>query len=77
MKILVINGSARKGNTSTAIQTFAEGAANTANGNEVEILAADKLSIAPCKGAVLVNAARGVLTKTIQILRLIRLFRQT
>ncbi len=47
MKITIINGSARKGNTSTAIQTLAEG---IAEGNEVEIIAPDKLHIAPCKG---------------------------
>ncbi len=63
MKILVINGSARKGNTSTAIQAFAEGAANTANGNEVEILAADKLSIAPCKGCGSCQCSKGCIDK--------------
>ena len=47
MKILVINGSARKGNTLTAIEAFAKGASGK---HEVEVIAPDKLQIAPCKG---------------------------
>lgn len=47
MKIVVINGSARKGNTQTAIAAFAKGASDR---HEVEVIAADKLQIAPCKG---------------------------
>ncbi|MBQ0066547.1 MAG: flavodoxin family protein [Firmicutes bacterium] len=46
MKITVINGSARKGNTYTAIQAFLEGA----SAHEIEIIQPDKLNIAPCKG---------------------------
>ncbi len=56
MKIAIINGSARKGNTSTAIQAFAKGASN---GNEIEILAADQLRIAPCKGCGLCQCSKG------------------
>ena len=36
MKIVIVNGSARKGNTLTAIQAFAEGVAED---NEIEIIA--------------------------------------
>lgn len=47
MKIVIINGSARKGNTLTAIEAFKKGAAV---GNDVEIIQPDQLHIAPCKG---------------------------
>ncbi len=47
MKIVVINGSARKGNTLTAINTITKEASKK---HEVEIIAPDKLDIAPCKG---------------------------
>lgn len=45
MKILVLNGSPRQGNTVTAINAFAETA--KAN-NEVEIVDTYKLNIGPC-----------------------------
>ena len=48
MKIVIINGSARKGNTLTAINTFIKGAAEH---NEIEMISPDKLHIAPCKGS--------------------------
>lgn len=47
MKIVIINGSARKGNVLTAIDAFKKGAAVE---NEIEIIQPDKLHIAPCKG---------------------------
>lgn len=47
MKIVIINGSARKGNTSAAIDAFVKGASKK---NEIEIIKPDKLNIAPCKG---------------------------
>lgn len=47
MKIVIINGSARKGNTLRAIEAFCEGA--KAN-HEIEIIQADKLNIDYCKG---------------------------
>ena len=47
MKIVIINGSARKGNTLTAINAFIKGAAEK---NEIEVIAPDKLHISPCKG---------------------------
>ena len=56
MKIAIINGSARKGNTLTAIQTFTDG---VAEGNEIEIIAPDKLNIAPCKGCGACQCSKG------------------
>ena len=47
MKVIIINGSARKGNTLTAIEAFVKGASEK---NEIEIIEPDKLNIAPCKG---------------------------
>lgn len=47
MNIVVINGSARKGNTLTAINAFKKGLANP---HEIEIINPDQLNIAPCKG---------------------------
>ena len=47
MKIVIINGSARKGNTLTAIDAFIKGASEK---NEIEIIQPDRLHIAPCKG---------------------------
>ena len=46
MKIIIVNGSARKGNTLSAIDAFVEGASEK---NEIEIIQPDKLHIAPCK----------------------------
>lgn len=40
MKIVIVNGSARKGNTLAAIEAFSEGAKAK---NEIEIIQADKL----------------------------------
>ena len=47
MKIVIINGSARKGNTLTAINAFIKGASGK---NEIEVIQPDKLDIRPCKG---------------------------
>ena len=47
MKIVIINGSARRGNTLTAIDAFIKGASEK---NEIEIIQPDRLHIAPCKG---------------------------
>ena len=52
MKIVIINGSARKGNTLTAINAFIKGAAEK---NEIEVIAPDKLHISPCKGLSLIH----------------------
>lgn len=56
MKIAIVNGSARKGNTLTAIQAFIEGSAEN---NEVEIIAPEKLNIAPCKGCGACQCVKG------------------
>ncbi len=47
MKIVILNGSTRKGNTYTAIETFVDSAKAA---NEIELIQPDKLNIAPCKG---------------------------
>lgn len=47
MRIVIINGSARKGNTLAAIGAFVKGASEK---NEIEMIQPDKLDIAPCKG---------------------------
>ncbi len=47
MKIIILNGSPRKGNTVTAINAFVEGAKEN---NEIEILDTDRLNVSPCKG---------------------------
>lgn len=47
MKIVVLNGSARKGNTLTAINAFIDGAKDN---HQIEIIQADQVKIAPCKG---------------------------
>ena len=60
MKIAVINGSARKGNTQTAIEAFAKGASDR---HEVEVIAADKLQIAPCKGCGACECYKGCIDK--------------
>ena len=46
MKIVIISGSARKGNTLAAINAFIKGASEK---NKIEIIEPDKLNIAPCK----------------------------
>ena len=46
MKILVLNGSPRKGNTLTAIDAFVEGVSNK---HELEVVDTYKLNVSPCK----------------------------
>lgn len=60
MKIVIVNGSARKGNTLTAINAFMKGAAEK---NEIEVIAADKLNIAPCKGCGACQCCNGCVDK--------------
>ena len=57
MKIVIINGSARKGNTLTAINAFIKGALEK---NEIEIIEPDKLNIAPCKGCGVCQCSKGL-----------------
>ena len=54
MKIAIINGSARKGNTLAAINAFIKGASEK---NKIEIIEPDKLNIAPCKGCEIGRAS--------------------
>ena len=56
MKILIINGSARKGNTFACVSAFAKVAAAA---NEVEVLEADKLNISGCKGCEACGCTKG------------------
>ena len=56
MKIVVVNGSARKGNTLTAIEAFVKGASEK---HEVEVLAADCFKIAACKGCGVCQCMNG------------------
>ena len=60
MKIVIINGSARKGNTLTAINAFIKGASKK---NEIEIIEPDKLNIAPCKGCGVCQCSKGCVDK--------------
>lgn len=60
MKILMINGSARKGNTYACVNAFAKGAKEA---NEVEILVADQLNISPCKGCEACGCTKGCVAK--------------
>ena len=46
MKIVIINGSARKGNTLTAINAFIKGASEK---NEIEIIDFSTLPVNPCQ----------------------------
>ena len=47
MNIVIVNGSARKGNTLTAIDAFTKGASEK---NKIELIEPDKLKIDYCKG---------------------------
>ena len=60
MKITVINGSARKGNTFAAVNAFVEGAKEN---NTIEIIEPDKLSIAACKGCGACQCYKGCIDK--------------
>ena len=56
MKIVVINGSARKGNTLAAIEAFRKGAAQQ---HEIEEIKPDRLQIKPCKGCGACRCSEG------------------
>lgn len=60
MKIVIINGSARKGNVLTAIDAFQKGAAA---GNDIEIIQPNQLHIAPCKGCGACQCYKGCVDK--------------
>lgn len=59
MKIAIVNGSPRKGNTLTAIEAFMEGAA----AHEIELIHADKLNISGCKGCGACGCVSGCVAK--------------
>ena len=56
MKIVIINGSARKGNMLTAINAFIKGASEK---REIEIIEPDKLNIEQCKGCGVCQCSKG------------------
>lgn len=60
MKITIINGSARKGNTLAAVNAFIEGAKEN---NTIEVIEPDKLSIAACKGCGACECNKGCVDK--------------
>lgn len=47
MKIVILNGSARKGNTLAAINAFTKGVSKE---HQIELIQPDQLHISPCKG---------------------------
>lgn len=60
MKIVILNGSARKGNTYACINAFVEGAKV---GNEIEIIETDKVNVSPCKGCGACACTKGCVAK--------------
>lgn len=60
MKIAIVNGSPRKGNTVTAIQAFVSGASAD---HDIEIINADALNIVPCKGCDACGCTKGCVAK--------------
>lgn len=57
MKVAIVNDSARKGNTYTAINALVSGMAGK---HEVDIIETDKLNINGCKGCGVCSATRAV-----------------
>ncbi len=60
MKIVIVNGSPRKGNTNAAIEAFVSGAEKN---NDIEIIKADKLNISGCKGCGVCQCIKGCVAK--------------
>lgn len=60
MKIVILNGSARKGNTHACIEAFVQG---VKEGTEVEVLETDKLNVSPCKGCGACACSKGCVAK--------------
>mgnify|MGYP000299633317 CR=1 FL=1 len=73
MKIVIINGSARKGNTLTAINAFIKGASEK---NEIEIIEPTNSTLHHAGDVVSVNALRDASIRMIQILQLIKCCRR-
>lgn len=55
MKITIVNGSARKGNSAAMIEAFCGGAKQ----HEVEVIAADRVNMAFCKGCNVCECHKG------------------
>ena len=70
MEIAIVNGSPRKGNTYTAIQAFVEGSMEH---NDIEVIEANKLDIAPCQGCGVCECRTDALQRMIQMQRLTNL----
>ncbi len=60
MKIVILNGSARKGNTYACVKAFSEGAGVE---NEIDIIEADKVDVSPCKGCGACICTNGCVAK--------------
>lgn len=60
MKIAIVNGSPRKGNTAAAIDAFIEGLGGK---HEVEVIEADKVNVSPCKGCGACQCYKGCVAK--------------
>ncbi|MDO4939797.1 MAG: flavodoxin family protein [Lachnospiraceae bacterium] len=60
MKIVILNGSPRKGNTLTAINAFAEGAKQK---NDIEIIDTYRYKISPCMGCEACECSKGCVAK--------------
>ena len=60
MKILVLNGSPRKGNTLTAIAAFAKGVSSK---HELEVVDTYKLTVSPCTGCGACQCYKGCVAK--------------
>lgn len=60
MKIVIVNGSPRKGNTYAAIEAFASEAGKN---NALEIIETDKLNISGCKGCGVCQCSKGCVAK--------------
>jgi len=56
MNIVILNGSARKGNTAACIEAFVEGAQEK---NTIEIIETDKANVSPCKGCETCGCDKG------------------
>lgn len=59
MKIIVLNGSPRKGNTLAAINAFVKGAAN----HDVEVIDTYKYKVGPCLGCGVCKCMNGCIAK--------------
>jgi len=73
MKIVIINGSARKGNTLAAINAFIKGASEK---NKLKSLNPTNSTLHHARDVVSVNALRDASIRMIQILQLIKLLPQ-